>query len=412
MIHVYKKVSFYLTAVLLTAALSACGGSSSDTTSFETTIPLTVTTVYAHNLVFRNSTTLSTGYNAFGQLGIGFLGARTIPGPLFSYYPFAGLATGGVHSVAFINNSTVRCWGYNGYGQLGNDSTIYSAVPVKALGISGVRAVAAGGHHTLALGRDDTLWAWGLNDAGQLGINKTALEAATSLVPQRISVATVTFSNTSTSTIPFRNISSVAANGKHSLALADGKVWAWGLNSSGQLGITSTAGEINVAPKEVEGLPAAVGGFSGIAAGGAFSYAVAKNGTLWAWGNNFNGQLGNNTFVGSFKPVQVVKGINDPLTGVKKAVAGVQHGMALLDNGEVWAWGYNHFGQIGRASAPDFQVAVQVPLPGKATEIRAFGSSSMARIDGAWYGWGDNSLGQLGTGVVGSVLVPQKMIGF
>src|SRR6185369_16573628 len=135
---------------------------------------------YAHNLVFRNSTTLSTGYNAFGQLGYvengGQLANRTVPGPLNAFFPFAGVAQGGVHSVAFFNNSTVRTWGYNGFGQLGNGTITYSNIPIKPVGtsgvvhISGVKAVAAGGFHTLALAKDNKLWAWGKNDLGQLGV--------------------------------------------------------------------------------------------------------------------------------------------------------------------------------------------------------------------------------------------------
>jgi alpha-tubulin suppressor-like RCC1 family protein len=378
-------------ALLLMAVLTACGGSNLATDA--ATVPATATTFYSHNLLFRNSTTLSTGYNAFGQLGTGNLASRTEPGPLASYYPFAGLATGGDHSAAFINNSTVRCWGFNGYGQLGNNTTTFSSVPVKAGDISGVRAVAAGAFHTLALKNDGTLWAWGLNDAGQLGADAIT----SSPVPKKIAAAPV-------------NIVAIAANAKHSLALADGKVWAWGLNASGQLGIDQATFGTVPAPAVVAGLP--VAGVSAIAAGGAFSYAVAKDGTLWSWGSNINGQLGNNTTVSSFRPVQVVKFDGSPLSGVIKAAAGIQHGLALLADGTVWAFGYNHFGQLGNNETPDSPYAKQVQQLSGVSEIRAFGSSSMAKANGIWFGWGDNTLGQLGLRQVGSIPLPQRVLGF
>src|SRR6185369_8839863 len=220
-------------AVAFTSILSSCGGSSST----PTTVPNSATIFYAHNLVFRNSTTLSSGYNAFGQLGIGEheLGNRSVPGPLNAFFPFTGVAQGGVHSVAFFNNSTVRSWGYNGFGQLGlgNGITTFSGTPIKTVDISGVKAVAAGGFHTLALKNDDTLWAWGKNDLGQLGVGSGVTDEifkfGYSTIPVKVFSGTVSGG--------FSNISSIAANGHHSLARANGLVWSWGLNSSGQVGI-------------------------------------------------------------------------------------------------------------------------------------------------------------------------------
>ena len=415
MVTISKNLVQILSGTLLLAALTACGGSSSSSE----TIPNSVTIFYAHNLVFKNNTTLSTGYNGFGQLGTGDLKSRNTLGTLTAYYPFKGFATGGVHSVAFLNNGTVMSWGYNGFGQLGNNSTTYSAKPVPVVNISGVKAVAAGAYHTLALTSDDTLWSWGSNSAGQLGVD-TALTKDTnnsSYVPIQVNAAGVIFSN----------ISSIAANSYHSLARANGLVWAWGLNGTGQLGIDPTTTGALASPSVVVGLPS--GGIDGIASGGAFNYALARNGTVWAWGYNNTGQLGNNTNlpggVDSYIPVQVLKKDSSPLTGVVKIAAGLQHGLALLNDGTVWAWGYNAFWQLGNvanqasSSNLDSSVAVQVLDPtgttflDHVTDIRAFGSSSMAkRDDGAWYVWGDSTFGQLGTGTNSRIPLPVKMSGF
>lgn len=412
MVNYPKNLIQYLCGILLLAMLTACGSKSSST---PTTIPNAATIYYAHNLVFLNNTTLSTGYNGFGQLGTGNLGSRTAPGPLASYYPFSGFALGSNHAVAFINNSTVRSWGYNGFGQLGNNSTTYSSIPVPVFSIisgakvnlTGIKAVAAGAYHTLALKNDDTLWAWGKNDLGELGVDiNLTRSTGYSMVPVKQNAAGVILSN----------ISSISANSYHSLARASGSVWAWGYNGSGQIGIDPKTTAAIASPKVVTGLP--TDGINYIASGGAFNYAVGRNGTIWAWGNNDNGQLGNNSTVASYRPVQVMKASGGPLTGVVKAAAGIQHGLALLDNGELWAWGYNFFGQLGNNGKLDSHVAQQVmadtagnPFAG-VTEIRAFGSSSMAKVGSAWYVWGDNTFGQLGLVSTGIIPLPVKMTGF
>ncbi|MBP1729174.1 MAG: regulator of chromosome condensation [Deltaproteobacteria bacterium] len=414
MVTIPKNLVQYLAGILLLASLTACGGSSSSSE----TIPNSVTIFYAHNLVFKNNTTLATGYNGFGQLGTGDLKSRDTLGTLAAYYPFKGFATGGVHSVAFLNDGTVMSWGYNGFGQLGNNSTTYSAKPVPVVNFSGAKAVAAGAYHTLALKSDDTLWSWGKNDAGQLGVaENTDLDDSEKkdpgyrVKPVQVKAGGATFSN----------ISSIAANGHHSLARANGLVWAWGLNGSGQLAIDPKTTGALASPSAVAGLPP--GGIDAIASGGAFNYALARNGTVWAWGNNDSGQLGNNTTLSSYIPVQVLKAPDVALTDVIQVAAGIQHGLALLRDGTVWAWGYNAFWQLGNvtnqaSSNLDSPVAVQVladaagaPLK-DVTEIRAFGSSSMARIGKDWYVWGDNAFGQLGIGANSRIPLPEKMSGF
>lgn len=414
MINMSKYCLKAAVAIAMAALLSACGGDSSSSTT--TTIPDSATVFYAHNLVFRNSTTLSTGYNAFGQLGTGNLANRNTAGYLSENLPFNGAATGGDHSVAFFNNSTVRSWGYNGFGQLGNNSTTSSNIPVKtvlkdnagnAVHFSGVKAVAAGLRHSLALKNDDTLWAWGSNDSGQLGIDAalTQADGFMSKVPVQVTGggASVLF-----------NITAIAANAFHSLALADGKVWAWGLNKNRQLGIDPINTPESAAPVLVPGLPAA--GIAGIAAGGAFNCAVANDNTLWTWGNNDFGQLGDNSTMERFTPVQVVTTGGVPLTNVVQAAAGLQHGLARLADGTVWAWGYNIFGQLGNNTKDPSLFAIEVfKSPGvhfNATDIRAFGSSAMALEGKVWYAWGDNSYGQLGTGGGLTQLVPVRMSGF
>jgi alpha-tubulin suppressor-like RCC1 family protein len=407
----------------LFAALSACGSSSSSNSS---AVPSTTTIYYAHNLVFaKNGMLLSTGYNAFGQLGTGNTDWQNVPGPLSLNIPFKGFATGGDHSVAFTDVGEVFSWGCNYNGQLGDASTNYSLVPIKTALVSDVKAVAAGAFHTLSLAGDGSVWAWGWNNYGQLGY---ATASGYSAIPSKVSRAV--FPNFST------NVSAIAANGYNSMALANGKVWTWGLNNNGQLGYNSVVIGSSQTPLPVTDLPADT---TVIAAGSAFSYAVA-DGKVWAWGNNSNGQLGNGTVMAdsnipgtcatasipSHIPVQVMTSSGIPLLGVAQVAAGFHHGLARLSDGSVWAWGSNLLGQLGTglaAVAGDSCYAVKVALPKdvngvplKAIDIRAFGSSSMAQTeDGAWYVWGYNLFGQLGVGTDGynsTVSLPVKMAGF
>lgn len=403
-----------LTALLVSLTACGSGGSSSSPTS----VPNTLSVFYAHNLVFRNSTTLlSTGYNGSGQLGSGNLANRTTPLPISGSDIFKGQAAGGNHSVAFFNSSTVRSWGDNRFGQLGNETTTYSSVPTKTKNISNVVAVAAGSLHTIALKGDGTVWSWGDNSASQLGV-----PANTKITVDKVEVdiTKVGYSvlpvQVEVDGAPLSNIKAIAASGQHSLALdIFGQVWAWGLNATGELGQDPTIVGANARPRIVAGLPADI---VAIAAGGAFNYAVTSSGVVYGWGNNNYGQLG---FVSpadklyTHTPVPI--SVNGPAK-VAQAAAGLKHGLFRLDDNSVWSIGNNHFGQLGINNQDHKSTAVQVrdslgtAFLANATDIRAFGSSSMALIGGSWFVWGDNSYGQLGTGKTGTLLLPEKMSGF
>lgn len=412
-----RLIAVYIVFSLGTA-LSACSSSSSSSAE----VP---TINYAHNLVFKNGTTLSTGYNAFGQLGNNSTDSRNLPGAISGNNRFSGFATGGNHSVAFTAIGEVFSWGNNAFGQLGNGATVNKSVPEKISLAAAVKAVAAGAFHTLALDGDGSVWTWGWNNHGQLGY-ETASEV--SAVPKAV------FANSSTAGM---TVSAVAANGYNSMALADGIVWTWGLNGTGQLGYNPLERQSSQTPLAVPGLS----GITAIAAGAAFSYALASDGTVWAWGNNINGQLGNGSVLyvpnsgvdippwctpvsgkDAYLPVQIIKkDTNTILTDVVQVAAGSQHGLALLADGTVWAWGSNVYGQLGNQTYGGNNCsAVKVKyadgtdfIAGADGDIRAFGESSLARTAaGAWYAWGNNIQGQLGIGSTDTALFPVKVAGF
>ncbi|HEU5004348.1 MAG TPA: RHS repeat-associated core domain-containing protein, partial [Actinomycetota bacterium] len=222
----------------------------------------------------------------------------------------------------------------NSSGQLGNNSQTNSSVPVQVQGLTGVTAIAAGDDHSLGLKSDGTMWAWGDNEAGALGNNSTA----NSLVPIQVP--------------GMSNVIAIAGGDTHTVALkSDGTVWAWGKNASGQLGNGTTANSL--VPVQVSNLTGAVA----IASGGHNSMALKSDGSVWVWGDNSAGQLGNNTTTGSSVPVQA-SGIS-AAGGIAIDGDDDDHTLAVKSDGTVWAWGSNTNGQLGNNSTTNSLVPIR-----------------------------------------------------
>lgn len=198
----------------------------------------------------------------------------------------------------------------------------------------------------------------------------------------------------------FTGVIAIAGGGYHSLALKnDGTVWAWGWNSRGQLG-NGTNTKSNV-PVLVSGLSSS--NIIAIAAGGEHSLALGSDGKVFAWGRNNSGQLGNAANTNSNLPVQVgIAGSN-----ITQIAAGRSHSLGLKSDGTVLAWGDNSSGQLGNNSTTSSNVPVQVSSFSNAIRIAAGGNHSVAaRNGGSVVSWGSNSNGQLGNGTNTNSNVP------
>ncbi|MEA2828311.1 MAG: hypothetical protein QOG43_2750, partial [Actinomycetota bacterium] len=195
-------------------------------------------------------------------------------------------------------------------------------------------------------------------------------------------------------------VDAVAAGGFHSLALQGGTVYSWGLGHVGQLGRSPTQPRV----------PLPVGGLSGvtaISAGVFHSLALKSDGTVWAWGYNAYGQVGDGTTVDRPAPVQVVG-----LSGVVAVAAGGLHNLALKSDGTVWAWGYNGVGQLGTAGPTQSTTAHAVPGLTGVTAIGAGAYHSLAvRAGGSVAAWGWNPWGQLGDGTTTNRSAPVTVAG-
>ena len=186
----------------------------------------------------------------------------------------------------------------------------------------------------------------------------------------------------------------VATGGHHSLVLlADGTVTAWGDNQNGQLGDNSTGSRAS--PSLVQNSSSgAFGGAISIAAGENHSLAVVESGLVYAWGYNMNGQLG----LGTSHEQQSASFVSS-LTGALSVAAGANHSLALLSNGTVMAWGANENGQLGDGTNTPRNKPVAVTLLSDISAVFAGGNQSFALSkSGVVYAWGSNASGQLGVG--------------
>ena len=281
------------------------------------------------------------------------------------------VAAGSQFALGLKSNGTVVSWGRNAYGQLGNGQAALRSVPAKVDGIDQVVALAAGGYFTLGLRADNTLWAWGSNHSGQLGDATTQSKA----YPVRVDGISGT-------------IVSVAAGGEFALALtADGKLWAWGYGGNGQLGTGDRTSRTTATL--VSGLPADV---RTMAAGAHHSLAITVDGSVWAWGSNAYGQLGNGTTDDALTPGKI--------TALPDTIAISTFGysnLALDKDGRVWAWGKGGWGALGDGSFDDRSAPFVVPDLPPIEAIKAGNAVSVAvDAEGGVWVWGDNEFGEFG----------------
>lgn len=292
----------------------------------------------SHSLALKSDGTVwACGNNTHGQLGDGTTTGRKTPVQVSNISGVTAIACGWNHSLALKSDGTVWAWGNNTYGQLGDGTTTKKNTPIQVNGISNIIVIGCGGSHSLAVKSDGTVWTWGNNTYGQLG-DGTTTNRSTPIQVSELSDAT-----------------KVTGGGYYSLALlSDSTVYAWGRNNNGELG-TGTGSEY-ITPVQVSGLTditSITGGHNEYG----HSLALKSDGTIWAWGHNWWGALGDGTVKDSFTPIQV----ND-LSGIIAIACGWEHSMAIQSDGSVWCWGNNDSGQLGDGTVETKYSPVQLSI--------------------------------------------------
>lgn len=318
-------------------------GYASDGAGADTNVPIQVmglggaTAVDAggnHNLALKAGAVWSWGQNDKGQLGDGTTLTRLSPVQVLSISTATKIAAGQDFSLALLANGTVVSWGGNGFGQLGNGTTTASLTPIQVSGLTNVVSIAAGDFHALAIKNDGTIWTWGYNAYGQLGNG--------------------TMDNSSTPVQVLGLLSTpvqVAGGSTHSaVRFSNGQVWCWGNNENGQLGDGMSPAP-SLTPVQATG----VSNVTQIAVGKNHTVVVQSNGTVWSWGTNASGELGNGTTNEAASPVQV-----SGLTTAVAVGAGGNFSLAALADGTARSWGSNAQGQLGNGNNTSSLVPVTV----------------------------------------------------
>jgi alpha-tubulin suppressor-like RCC1 family protein len=333
---------------------------------------------------------LAWGENNCGQLGDNSTTNRSSPVMAAGGYTrnWCEVSTSYQHTAAVKTDGTLWTWGNNTNGRLGDVNAVSRSSPgTTTSGGTDWCTVSAGRYHTAAVKTGGTLWTWGFNACGQLG---------DSTVTNRCSPGTVAGGG---------SWCRVSAGTAHTVAVkSGGTLWAWGCNTTGALGDISTTNRSS--PVEV------AGGFSiwcQVSAGNGSTAAVQTNCCLWTWGSNSVCQLGDGTATSRSSPGAVV----GAGTTWCQASAGAAHMAAVKCDGTIWTWGNNASGQLGDSSVTNRSSPVQVA--GSNTlwcQVSAGGSHTAGvKTDGTLWTWGYNGSGRLGNNTTTNRSSPGAVVG-
>jgi alpha-tubulin suppressor-like RCC1 family protein len=393
------------------------------------------------------------------------------------------VSCGGEHTVAVKTDGTLWGWGYCGYGQLGDNTTANKSSPVQTItGGTSWRWVAAGLYHTAAIKTDGTMWLWGYNTNGQLGDNTTTRKSSpvqtiiggtnwkmvaagmynttaiqesstpyvtnvaiagttsTTMLSSYTYTATMTYNNGTTSTdctllnwsagggtgsstitgVTSSNVTvSMDLDGTDSLTAStttgvtktlslttsgfSATLWGWGYNGQGQLGDNTRTSQLSPVQTIAGGT-----NWKQVSGGSQFTAAVKSDGTLWTWGYNAQGGLGTNNTTRVSSPVQTVAGG----TNWKQVSCGLYHMSAIKTNGTLWSCGYNHKGQLGDNTITKKSSPVQTVAGGTNWKQVSGGQYHTAAIktDGTLWTWGYNPHGALGNNTFNDTSSPAQTI--
>lgn len=280
------------------------------------------------------------------------------------------------HMAAVKSDGTLWLWGYNGFGGLGDNTSTARSSPVQTVAAgTDWKLVSAGSYSTAAIKTDGTLWTWGYNAFGAIGDNTTT---------DRYSpVQTIAGGNT------WRQVSCGKYFASTAAIKTDGTLWTWGYGGYGALGTNDTS----TRSSPVQTIAAGTN-WKFVDAGAYYMAAIKTDGTLWLWGRNNYGQLGDGTTTNNPSPVQTVSAG----TNWKQVSCGYRTVASIKTDGTLWLWGANEYGQLGDNTRTPKSSPVQTVAGGSNWKTVAVGRQHTAAVktDGTLWMWGVSSAGQLG----------------
>jgi alpha-tubulin suppressor-like RCC1 family protein len=334
--------------------------------------------------IFSGAELYAWGRNSFvGAVGDNTIINRSSPVQIGALSNWAQIEAGSNHTASVKTDGTLWAWGANSDGRLGDGTTIARSSPVQIGALTNWAQVSAGGYHTASVKTDGTMWAWGQNNRGALGDGTTTNRSS----PIQIGALT--------------NWAQVSAGRFHTAAITTtGQLYAWGYNqtfsSAGALGdntVVSKSSPVQIGP---------LTNWAQVSAGGGATVSIKTDGTLWGWGYNSSnsaGRVGDGTTINRSSPVQI-----GALTNWAQVSAGDNHTGAVKTNGTLWAWGNNGFGQLGQNNSGSGTLRsspVQIGALTNWAQVSAGSNHTLATtFGGELYAWGYNGSGQLGDGTI------------
>jgi|GEM_PF-787412 len=380
-----------------------------------------------HVLALKTDGSLWTwGYNVYAQLGHGDTSQRTSPTRVGLATDWKRIAAGYFHSAALKQDNTLWTWGYSNYGQLGQGDTNNKTTPTQVGSASSWNKIACGYFGTFAIRNDGTLWGVGYNTSYQIGMGSSANQSSfvqvgsatdwTDVIPGYYNTAGLRAGgtlwtwgtasevgrtaqgNSGLRPTPTRlgtdsGWTNASVGTEHMLMLKnDGTIWNAGGNEYGQLGYPSPN------PTRM-----ASGGIRAIGQGVVHTHFIKQDGTLWGVGST-QAYLGDGLIADRAQPIQIGTATNwDAIS------CGYKHSLGLRD-GELWACGYNFYGQVGNGNTSPQQVFIQIGTDSTWEKVAAgYFHSAAIKQDGSLWIWGSNGNGELGQGDAASRNTPTRV---
>jgi len=278
---------------------------------------------YTSGIIDNNGQAWTWGLCSYGLLGDNTKTCRSTPVAVCGNHTFCQISLMNSVFIALDNNGNAWTWGQNSYGQLGINSLVCKSTPVLVCGNHTFCQISTGKYHCVGIDNNGQAWAWGSNGNGDYG---------------RLGDNTILSRRTPVAVCGNHTFCQISAGEDHTLAIdVNGQAWAWGFNNYGQLGNN------NRTPKST---PVSIYGsyeFCQISAGyEGHSIALDSSNQAWTWGQNSNGQLGDNTTTCRSKPVAVCG--NHTFCHIS---AGWYACVGITTDGRSWAWGQNSNGKLG-----------------------------------------------------------------